>query len=178
MKKPETVLWFQRKQAMETDKSDTLLFKRNQRLSESTWWKLTHDGFTQRKLAHSHWCKDPVIWFHTISYMPCLRVALSWSRPRGHTGSRGQLQRCHPQTRDVMILSSYFTSGNVLWWFRFSHLFSEGDTRSRVTLWLRRGWHKILCQLLGLSGLEQGDIMLGLSCMNNRNLSSSKCIGW
>ncbi len=102
------------------------------------------------------------------SYIPCLRVALaevSWDRfcvPRaqrgGHRSSRRRLQQCHPQTRDVMILSSCFHLGNVLCqetlhfvcedWQElrlltfiqiFPPFFSEDDTGFR-------GWHKILCQ--------------------------------
>ncbi len=57
------------------------------------------------------------------------------------------------------------------------HTGGRGQLQLGVTLRLRRGWHKILCHPLELSGLEEGDIMLGLSCKNNRNPSSSKCIG-
>ena len=145
-------------------------------------------------LGMSQHCKKK-----TISYISCLRLAPSWSRPRppaslgGHTGGRGRLQWCHPQTSDVTILSSYFPSANVLWctpsilyvqtsaltrsaivWlpFRFSHLFSlEGDTR----------FYRATQDLVSPFGLEQCNTMLSIFALSQWNVSIGPCnspIGW
>ncbi len=96
------------------------------------------------------------IWFiiifkpvYIISYIPCLRVALA--ALGGHRNGRGWLQQCHPQTRDVMILSSIFIDQmfpsnrlfnlhvlidqtcDCLLLFRFSRLCSEAEKIQRVT---------------------------------------------
>ncbi len=124
----------------------------------------------------------------TISYIPCLRVALAevaWDRfcvplaaLGGHRSGRGRLQQCHPQTRDVTILSSYFFSKCFLvvkssfcmyWltrtvivcfysdfpafffrgWHKIQRLTQDSvSTRFCVNLWLITGGHRILCHPL------------------------------
>ncbi len=96
----------------------------------------------------------------------------------GHTGSRGQLQRCHLHTRDVTILLSYFPSANVLWWCRssifmfrpehwpglplfachsdFPTFFPERDTR----------FQRATQGLVSPSGLEEGDTTLSIFALS------------
>ncbi len=111
----------------------------------------------------------PCILLHayTISYIPCLRVALAevdWDRSEGDTEAvegdfssatlkQGMWRFYHPIFINQMFPSNILhvlidQSCGCLLLFRFSCLFSEGDTRSCVNLWLITGGHRILCHPL------------------------------